>query len=43
VGLNILSGIPNVQNGFAGGGGSTGRNPLKFMVLAQVVRFREYL
>jgi len=27
VGLNILLDIPNVQNSFAGGGGSTGRNP----------------
>ncbi|WP_373522496.1 glycine-rich domain-containing protein [Aquiflexum sp.] len=27
VGLNILSNIPNIQNSFGGGGGSTGRNP----------------
>jgi len=26
-GLNILLNIPNIQNSFAGGGGSTGRNP----------------
>ena len=27
ISLNILLNIPNIQNGFAGGGGSTGRNP----------------
>lgn len=26
-GLDILAGVPNIQNAFGGGGGSTGRNP----------------